>query len=83
MNTLAVGVFICGLFVFLSSFHNVDLAWNADSGCIDTNGFGYQQSPEQMYMNGASGLNVGAVMMVAGFLMLLKTSGNEDGRRKK
>ncbi len=82
MNTLAIGVFICGLFVFLSSFHNMDLAWNADSGCIDTNGFGYRQSPEQMYMNGASGINVGAVMMVAGFLLLFK-EGRKNGRRKK
>lgn len=76
IKTLAVFLFITGVFIFGMSYHNIDLAVNAMNGTVDTNGFGYIQTPAQMYTNGLSGLGISAVMMMAGFAALF---GVKDG----
>lgn len=70
LKTLAVFTFICGVFAFGMSFHNIDLAFNAAGGAIDVNGFGYMQTIPQMYLNGITGILISATTMIFGFSLL-------------
>lgn len=70
LKTLAVFTFICGVLAFGMSYHNIDLAFNASHGTIDTNGFGFVQTIPQMYLNGITGILISATTMIFGFSML-------------
>jgi hypothetical protein len=70
IKTIAIFLFIVGVFIFGMSYHNVDLAVNAVNGSIDINGLGFVQNQVQMYINGMSGMVISVVMMIGGFTML-------------
>jgi hypothetical protein len=70
IRTIAIFIFIVGVYIFGMSYHNIDLAVNAVNGSIDTNGFGYSQDLKQMYLNGMMGMNISAVSMISGFALL-------------
>jgi hypothetical protein len=36
IETVKVFMLVCSVFCFCIGFHNLDLAWNMDSGCLDT-----------------------------------------------
>lgn len=78
IKVLAVLLFIVGGYIFGMSYHNIDLAVNASSGAIDTNGFGYAQDKVTMYQNGLSGLNISMISMISGFTLLLGLKEKKD-----
>lgn len=49
MNNLACAIIILATIVFMIGFHNLDLAWNMDSGCLDTALFGEVRNRNEIY----------------------------------
>jgi hypothetical protein len=63
-------LFVCTT-IFWSSFHNVDLAWNAERGMIDSNGI-VTQDVDTMYQNGMMWMMLSfCVAMLSVFVYLL------------
>jgi uncharacterized alpha/beta hydrolase family protein len=70
LKTIAIFIFSVGVFIFGMSYHNIDLAVNAQNGLIDTNGLGFTKDLPTMYNNGMSGMVISMIMMIGSFSML-------------
>lgn len=61
---------VLAVFLIMAGYHNIDLAWNMDSGCMDFNGIIYQDR-QGLY---TSGLHLMFSAVVLLFLYMISTS---------
>lgn len=61
---LSVFFMVTGIFVFMTGFHNIDLAINMDSGCLDTALLGEVRTKSEIYRMGVSQILLGNVFEV-------------------
>jgi hypothetical protein len=70
IKTLAVFLFIAGVYFIGMSYHAIDMSVNMQYGAIDTNGVGFTQDRQTMYMNGMTEMSISSLLMIGGFSML-------------
>lgn len=73
IKAIALFMFLCGIFIFGMSFHNIDLSVNMKAGGIDVNAVGYVQDALTMYLNGMTGMGFSIVLMIGGFTALYQS----------
>lgn len=69
IRTLSVALMLTGTFVLMISLHNIDLAYNMDSGCIDVNYFNHYQTKQDGYLSGFQGILVSWFFFLSAFLL--------------
>lgn len=69
IRTLSVALMLLGTFVLLISLHNIDLAFNMDSGCIDVNYFNHIQTKQDGYLSGFQGILFSWFFFLGAFLL--------------
>ena len=67
----AILCFAMSILFLISGFHNIDLAYNMDSKCIDINNFGYTQSKSRLYFNGMTMFELAILLQIISFLLIV------------